>query len=67
MDKKRAYLLGIISRSSTDENHCGWAAKDFYITISTTVPGKVLTWIKSFKYTEIKDCLRRNKPVSLTK
>ena len=65
-DKKRAYLLGIIQSSSVDQKTCGLARNGFYATITTTVPGKVLRWIKNFKYSEIKDCLRK-KPSSLTK
>ena len=65
-DKKRAYLLGIMKSSSVDQNTCGLAMNNFYATIATQVPGKVIRWIKSFKYSEITDCLRK-KPSSLTK
>ena len=66
-DKKRAYLLGIIKSSSADPNACESAMNNFYATIATKVPGKVLKWVKSFKYPEIEECLRPKKPSSLPK
>ena len=66
-DKKRAYLLGIMKSSSMDQNTCGLGMNNFYVTINTKVPGKVLRWVKHFKYPEIEACLRPKKPSSLSK
>ena len=48
--------MGIISGGFTDT--CGKAKNNFFSTVSVTVPGKVLRWIKSLKQKEIKECLR---------
>ena len=60
-------MLGIIKSSSADPNACESAMNNFYATIATKVPGKVLKWVKSFKYPEIEECLRPKKPSSLPK
>ena len=56
--RKRAYVMGIISKGSILKGVCGSVKNNFYSTIGVTVPGKVVRWIKSFKEPEIKDCLR---------
>ena len=50
--------MGIISRSSTKGKICGLAKNDYWTTITTSVPGKVLPWINDFKHREIEKCLR---------
>ena len=57
-DEKRAYLMGIISKSSNIDGVCGKVKGNVYTTVGVTVPGKIVHWIKSFKATEIEDCLR---------
>ena len=54
--------MGIISGGFTDT--CGKA--NFFTTVSVTVPGKVLRWIKSLKQKEIKECLRSTKDIQNT-
>ena len=57
-DKNRFYLMGIIEGGSLliDEK-CGVPENNFFFTIATTVPGKVLNWIKGLDYPEINKCL----------
>ena len=50
--------MGIIEGGSLliDEK-CGVPENNFFFTIATTVPGKVLNWIKGLDYPEINECL----------
>ena len=50
--------MGIISKSSNIDGVCGKVKGNVYTTVGVTVPGKIVHWIKSFKATEIEDCLR---------
>ena len=59
--KKRAYVMGIISRSSTKGKICGLAKNDYWTTITTSVPGKVLPWINDFKHREMSLFLFRHR------
>ena len=49
--------MGIISKGSSWKDICGSTRNGFRTTISATVPGKVLDWVKSFEHPEIKKCL----------
>ena len=46
------------SASKFKKNKCGKEPKNnFYYTIATTVPGNVMSWVKSLVHREIKQCL----------
>ena len=56
--------MGIIAKGTSWKNSCGSKnPKKFFASIAVTVPGKVMNWVKDFKYPEIKECLRPKKPV----
>ena len=58
-DNNRFYLMGIIeSGSELIDEKCGLPKNNFFTSIATTVPGKVLSWIKGLNYPEIDECLR---------